>query len=75
MPMTRLLARLFCFIFGHRYEVWQQLTFQSRRVICRHCSGDWGMNDGTRSFIPWSGEMAEMYSTTFGIRLRDPWAK
>lgn len=66
--MSRI-ARLWCFLVGHRYEVWQELTGHSRRVICDHCHGDWGMNDDVRSFIPWSGDMEEMYKT-IGVRIR-----
>lgn len=63
------LARILCFIFGHRYEVWQVFSATSRRVVCDHCGGDWGMNDHVRAFVPWDGQLAEIYET-MGIKIR-----
>lgn len=65
------LRRLFCFIFGHRFHVLQKFSITSRRVICLHCDGDWGMNDNARAFIPWSSELEEMY-IMFGHRIIKP---
>lgn len=64
-----MLRKLECWIFGHRYEVWQELTRWSRRVICTHCGSDWGMNDDVQSLIPWGDELEDLYHT-MGIRLR-----
>lgn len=52
---------VFCWIFGHDYQVWQHFNHTSRRVVCERCGGDWGMNDSVRAFVPWSGELAEIY--------------
>jgi hypothetical protein len=65
-----MLAALWCFLFGHRYEVWQNFSRTSRRVVCGHCHGDWAMNDEVRAFVPWSGEFAAMYEL-FGHRIRE----
>lgn len=54
-------ARIWCFVFGHKYEVWQVFSPTSRRVLCHCCKGDWGMNDDARAFVPWDGELAAMY--------------
>ena len=62
------IRRLFCFIFGHRLHVHQKFSSYSRRVICLHCDGDWGMNDNVPAFIPWDGELEEMYKS-FGHRI------
>lgn len=55
------MRKVYCWLFGHRYEVWQHFSCTSRRVVCNRCGGDWGMNDHVRAFIPWSGELAELY--------------
>lgn len=70
--MNRLLAKLTCLVFGHRYEVAQHFCPWSRRVICRECRGDWGMNDDVRAFIPWSAELEGMYRL-LGKRIINPW--
>ena len=59
--MRQMLAKLWCWLVGHRYEVWQRFSHYSRRVICDHCGGDWGMNDDVRAIIPWSDELADCY--------------
>lgn len=59
--MSQLLKRLHCWLTNHRLEVWQVFTPWSRRVICTRCGGDWGMNDEVRSFIPWNGELEDVY--------------
>lgn len=65
----RILRQIECFIFGHRYEVWQELTPHSRRVICDHCAGDWGMNDDVQAFIPWCADLESLYRS-MGKRIR-----
>ena len=62
-------AKLLCLVFGHQYQVWQHFSRISRRVVCNRCGGDWGMHDEVRAFVPWSGEMTEMYER-FGHRIR-----
>ena len=64
------MMRFYCWIFGHRYEVWQHFSRTSRRVVCSRCHGDWAMNDEVRAFVPWSGEFAQMYEL-FGCRIRE----
>lgn len=65
-----MLAKLWCWIVGHRYEVWQHFSGYSRRVICTHCGGDWGMNDDCCAFVPWSEEFADMYRV-MGHKIRE----
>lgn len=62
-----------CFIFGHQYQVAQEFSDTSRRVVCPVCEGDWGMNDQVPAFIKWDDELAEMYRS-FGHVVHDPWA-
>ena len=66
---SQMLARLYCWVFGHRMEVWQHFSHYSRRVICERCGGDWAMNDEVRAIVPWSGEFAQMYEM-FGHPIR-----
>ena len=63
------MKRLWCWIACHQYEVWQVFSATSRRVICRRCGGDWGMNDDVRAMIDWSPELEAMY-TMFGRKIR-----
>jgi hypothetical protein len=63
------MKRLYCWLFGHRYEVWQHFHAGSRRVICNHCGGDFGMHDETRSFVRWDSQLEDMY-TLMGYRIR-----
>jgi len=65
-----MLHKLWCFVFGHRYEVLQHFGRNSRRVICHRCGGDWGMCDSVQSFVPWDGDLAEHYEWR-GFKLRE----
>lgn len=68
--MSRL-ARLICWLFGHRYRVVQEFRPWSRRVVCDDCRGDWGMHDELRTMIEWDTEVEEMYRT-MGYRILKP---
>lgn len=61
-----------CIVLGHRYEVAQEFSPFVRRVICRHCKGDWGMNDNVKAFIPWDAELTELHEWAHG-KVVDPW--
>jgi hypothetical protein len=67
-----LAAKAICAVFGHRLEVAQHFSRYSRRVICRDCRGDWGMNDDVRAILPWDKDMEEMYRTS-GKQIINPW--
>lgn len=55
-----MIERILCAMLGHRYVV--EIEFgTSRKVGCTRCDKRWGMHDATRSFIPWNGELEEMY--------------
>ena len=69
--MNRMLRKLCCRLIGHRYRVVQEFSSHSRRVVCDHCGADWGMNDQTRTMIPWDEELAEIYRM-FGHRIIKP---
>ena len=64
----RLIRRLLCAFFGHDYFLVQEFGPHSRRLGCRHCDGDWGMNDDARAIVEWGPEFEEMYRS-FGHRI------
>lgn len=68
----RLLSKLICLMFGHRYIVAQEFSDYSRRVVCPDCRGDWGMNDDVRAFVPWDLDLEKMYRS-FGHVVHNPW--
>lgn len=57
-----MLERLICAVFGHRYVVERVLNYGARKVGCTRCGKHWAMHDGTRSFVPWSGEFETLYA-------------
>jgi len=61
--------RLICWILGHEYFVIQTFGRTSRRVGCKKCKKQWGMNDRVKVFVRWDGEFAEMYEM-FGYKIK-----
>jgi hypothetical protein len=55
------LNKLICAMFGHRYVVQRVFSPTSRKVGCTRCGKEWGMNDSVRAFIPWDGELEQLY--------------
>lgn len=53
--------RIVCAVAGHRYVVQRVFSPTSRQVGCTRCGREWGMNDSVRAFIPWDGELEQMY--------------
>lgn len=68
-PLALLGRKLWCLLIGHKFYVWQELNPWSRRVVCDHCGGDWGMNDDCRAIIPWGSELESLYRSQ-GILIR-----
>ena len=58
---VEMLERLMCAVFGHKYVVEREFV-GARKVGCTRCLRKWGMHDGTRSFVPWDGELEAFYS-------------
>ena len=56
-----MLEKLMCAVFGHKYVVEREFV-GARKVGCTRCGRKWGMHDGTRSFVPWDGELEAFYS-------------
>lgn len=61
--MSRLLQKLMCAVFGHRYFVMRRMNPGARKVGCHRCGAAWGMHDETRSFVPWDGEFEALYAS------------
>jgi hypothetical protein len=59
--MRDLLKRMTCWLIGHRYQVRQVFTPETRHVFCLHCAGSWAMNDRIRVITPWNEEFAQFY--------------
>ena len=57
-----MLERLICAVFGHRYVIERVLNHGARKVGCTRCGKHWAMHDGTRSFVPWDGELEALYA-------------
>lgn len=58
-----MIERILCALLGHRYVVQRVFSPGSRQVGCTRCRRQWGMHDATRSFVPWDGELEDMYRT------------
>lgn len=56
------MKRLYCYLFGHKLEVWQRFTPQCRRIICMRCGGDWGFHDGVGVAVPWDNDLEDFHS-------------
>jgi|GEM_PF-1144638 len=56
-----MLARLWCWLAGHKIYVLQEFSAFSRRICCKRCPGDWAQNDDVRAVIPWNDEVADIH--------------
>ena len=61
MGKDRIIKKLICFIFGHKYWVIREYSPTVRKVGCKRCFGEWGMNDSVKAFVPWDSELEELY--------------
>ncbi len=48
----------------HKYFVIKEFSKTVRKVGCKRCGLTWGMNDRVKAFLPWDGELAELYEDT-----------
>jgi hypothetical protein len=62
------MKRVYCWIFGHQFEVWQSFG-AAERIVCHYCGGDWAVHHGMQAMVRWNDDAAKMYST-FGYRIR-----
>ena len=58
-----MLSKWFCFFFGHKYMLAQELSAQSRRVTCARCTQSFAMNDDVRALVPWDAGFHKMYES------------
>ena len=60
---------LMCRLFFHKLVVVRGYDFGiSRKVRCIRCGEAFGMHDGVKAFIPWDGELEDMYRVTGQIQ-------
>lgn len=60
--LTALLRRLTCRVVGHDYTISRRINRNTRQLKCPRCRGLWAMHDPTRSVVPWTQEIEEMYA-------------
>lgn len=65
----KLLKKVLCLFFGHRYVLTQELTRYSRRVACTRCKEMFAMNDDVRAVVPWNSEFHKLYESQ-GIEIK-----
>ena len=58
----------FCFFFGHKYCLAQNLNSYSRRVCCTRCSQSFAMNDDVNILIEWDSDFHRLYERQ-GIKI------
>ncbi len=51
-----------CQLIGHKFRTLRQMTLTERKVVCVRCNAAWAMCDKTRSFVPWDGDLEELYA-------------
>ncbi len=57
----KLINRIKCFFGRHKFYVILEIDYCNRRVGCRNCEGEWGMNDNVKAFIRWDDDLEIMY--------------
>jgi len=58
--------KFICFLLGHEFYVIRELTQWSRKVGCRRCSKQWGMNDDCHSLVPWCSAFDDFHKKHIG---------
>lgn len=63
-----------CLFHRHNLYVVQDFNYYSRRVACSKCGKSWGMNDQVQAFIPWTGDLEDLYKNYLGHEIIiKPW--
>lgn len=65
----KLLKKVICLFFGHRYVLTQELSKYSRRIACTRCNEMFAMNDDVRAVVPWDAEFHKLYEDQ-GIKIK-----
>jgi len=65
----RVMNKVLCIFFGHKYFLAQKLNNESRRVCCKRCSKSFAINDNIQAVVPWGADFHEMYER-HGIQIK-----
>lgn len=67
----KLKKKIICRIKGHDLRIVQKFNPGTRRIKCRRCGLDWGMNDNVQAVIDWCPELEDMYEV-MGFVIKEP---
>jgi len=54
------MRKLLCLVGLHRLHVVHRFG-AGALIACPHCEREWGMHDGMRAFVPWDGDLEQLY--------------
>jgi hypothetical protein len=54
-----MIQKIKCLLGKHKHYVVEKYSKDVRKVGCKNCSKQWGMNDRVQAFIPWDAELEE----------------
>lgn len=66
----KLLAKLWCFVSGHRYTVIRDLWIGGQLVECVKCKGLFAMSHRHQAFLPWDDEFAKFDAETREMHMK-----
>lgn len=64
----RVVKRLLCAVFEHKYRVIRYFTANTRQVGCARCKRSWAMNDEVRVLLPWDKELEDLHRSMGHIK-------
>ena len=59
-----ILNKLKCIFGYHKYYLIFKIDCVNRKIGCRHCYKQFGMNDRVKAVVKWDGELEELYRIT-----------
>jgi hypothetical protein len=54
-----MIQKIKCIFGKHKYHIIEEYSKDVRKVGCKRCLRQWGMNDRVQAFIPWDAELEE----------------
>lgn len=63
----KLLNRILCQLFGHRYRIKRKITPSIREVICTRCKAEFAMDDRAETLLPLDDEFRAMHDTLLDL--------
>lgn len=54
-----MIQKIKCLLGKHKYYVIEKYSKDVRKVGCKICAKQWGMNDRVQAFIPWDKDLEE----------------